>query len=189
MKKACGNCRFYDFGREICTRDGSEYSGKHRDNSAAVCKYGYPVNSQELLIRDADERKKRHAAEQERALSLTRSVDQLGQYLAQLGQMMAVMQRRMDEMEARQAAVTIRHADVKRLNQLIRMRAGQICDKYGLTDAESPKVFRAAIKKDVLKRYGVKDLHDLPAAGMAGAENMINGWVNIRLAMERRVST
>ena len=189
MKKACGNCRFYDFGREICTRDGSGHSGRHMDVDAPACEHMYKESFQGSLIREADERKERHAAEQERALSLTRSVDQLGQYLAQLGQMMAVMQRRMDEMEARQAAVTIRHADVKRLNQLIRMRAGQICDKYGLTDAESPKVFRAAIKKDVLKRYGVKDLHDLPAAGMAGAENMINGWVNIRLAMERRVST
>ena len=103
-----------------------------------------------------------------------------------MGQVIGAMQRRMDEMEARQAAVTISHADVKRLQGMIRARADEICRKYSLADRDSPKAFRAAIKKDVLARYQVKDLHDLPAAGMPGAENMIGSWVNIRMAMERR---
>ena len=110
----------------------------------------------------------------------------MGRYIGQLGQMMAVMQRRMDELERQQAAVTIRHEDVKRLQRLIRMRADQICGRYELTDRDSPRIFRAAIKKDVLKRCGVKDLHDVPAAQLAGTENLVNGWTNIRLAMERR---
>ena len=118
--------------------------------------------------------------------ALQENVEQMGRYLVQMGQLIGQMQRRMEDLEARQAAVTISHADVKRLNQLIRIRADEICRKYSLDDPESVKKFRAAIKKDTMKRYGVKDLHDLPAAGMAGAENMIGSWVNIRMAMERR---
>lgn len=110
----------------------------------------------------------------------------MGQYIGQLGTMIGVMQRRMEELERQQAAVTVRHEDVKRLNGMIRLRADQICGKYELTDPESRKIFRAAIKKDVMKRCGVKDLHDVPAAQLPGAENLISGWTNIRMAMERR---
>lgn len=124
--------------------------------------------------------------EPEAALSLRQDVAQLGTYLAQLGQMMATMQRRMDEMEAAQGRVTIRHADVKRLQGLIRMRTEQLCGKYELTDKDSSRIIRAAIKKDLLKRYGVRDLHDIPESGMAGAESLVAGWTNIRLVMERR---
>lgn len=124
--------------------------------------------------------------EPEAALSLRQDVAQLGTYLAQLGQMMATMQRRMDEMEAAQGRVTIRHAEVKRIQGLIRMRTEQLCGKYQLTDRDSARIIRAAIKKDLLKRYGVRDLHDIPESGMAGAESLVAGWTNIRLVMERR---
>ena len=121
-----------------------------------------------------------------RVPALQENVEQLGRYLAQMGQMMATMQRRLDEMESRQAAVTVSHGDVKQLNARIRYRAGEICRKYALTDPDSPRIIRAAIRKDLLARYQVKDLHDLPAAFLAGAENMVGSWANIRLAMERR---
>lgn len=120
------------------------------------------------------------------ATELQVNVAQLGQYIGQLGVIISTMQRRMDEMERQQAAVTIRHEDVKRLQALIRMRAEQICGKYELKDKDSPRIFRAAIKKDVLKRCGVKDLHDVPAAQIAGAESLVNGWTNIRMVMDRR---
>lgn len=121
----------------------------------------------------------------ETAVQLHRDVQQMGEMMARMGQLMAGMQRRMDEMEARQEKITVRHADVKRIQQLIRIRTAEICGKYAL-NAESAKVLRAAIKKDVLKRWGVKDLHDLPAAAKDAVENAIGGWVNIRLVMERR---
>ena len=120
--------------------------------------------------------------------ALQESVEQMGRYLAQMGQLMATMQRRMDEMEARQAAVTISHADVKRLQKMIRTRADEICRKYELQDKDSPKIFRAAIRKDLLKRFLVKDLHDLPAAALSRAEALADSWANIRLVMERRGS-
>lgn len=118
--------------------------------------------------------------------ALHEDVEKLGIYLGQLGAIIGAMQRRMDEMERQQAAVTIRHEDVKRLQALIRMRAEQICGKYELKDKDSPRIFRAAIKKDLLKRCGVKDLHDVPAGQLGGVQNLVNGWTNIRLTMERR---
>ena len=110
----------------------------------------------------------------------------LGQYLKQMGNMMAAMQKRMDEMEARQRQVTVTHEEVKRIQRLIRMRAQELCDKYSLEDNESPKVIRKAIRADVMKRWGVRDLHDLPEAAAAAVRNAVGSWVNIRMVMERR---
>ena len=114
------------------------------------------------------------------------NVQKMGEILLQLGTMMATMQQRMDELEARQAAVTMSHGDVKRIQALIRCRADEICRKYSLQDEKSPKIFRAAIKKDVLRRYQVKDLHDLPEAARAAVDRQIDSWTDIRLVMERR---
>lgn len=122
----------------------------------------------------------------ETAAQLNRDVRQMGVIMAQMGQMLAAMQRRMDEMEERQAAVTVSHGDVKRLQARIRYRAGELCRKYGLEDAESAKAFRAAMRKDLLKRFQVRDLHDIPAASLPAAEKAAAGWTDIRLAMERR---
>lgn len=110
----------------------------------------------------------------------------LGQYLKQMGNMMAAMQKRMDEMEARQRQVTVTHEEVKRIQRLIRMRAQELCDKYALDDKESPKAFRKAIRKDVMSRWGVRDLHDLPEAAAGAVRSAIGSWVNIRMVMERR---
>lgn len=123
------------------------------------------------------------------AVLLHQDVEQIGAFMMKLGKMVGAMQQRLDDLEARQAKVTISHADVKRIQGLIRCRADELCRKYNLQDKESQKIFRAAIRKDALRRYQVKDLHDVPAAGLAGLENMIGSWVNIRMAMERRVST
>ena len=171
----CWACTFYDREREICTRDGSEYSGKHREKLDPAC---HGLRSVMLA--------RRENPDPQIAGVLAENVRQMGQYIGQLGTIIGALQRRMDEMERQQAAVTIRHEDVKRLQALIRMRAEQICGKYQLTDKDSPRIFRATIKKDVLKRCGVKDLHDVPAAMLSGTENLVNGWTNIRLAMERR---
>ena len=121
--------------------------------------------------------------------ALQENVEQMGRYLMQMGQLVAQMQRRMDELEARQAAVTISHMDAKQLMARIRWRADEICRKNNLQDRDSPRIFRAAMKKDVLKRHQVKDLHDLPASALAGAEKQVDSWTNIRMIMERRVST
>ena len=117
------------------------------------------------------------------------NAQRMGDIILQLGTMIGTMQRRMDEMEARQAAVTISHADVKRIQARIRSRADELCGKYNLTDRESQKKLRAAMKKDILKRWAVKDLHDLPDAALPAVEKALDSWTDIRLIMERRVST
>ena len=117
------------------------------------------------------------------------NAQRMGDMILQLGTMIGTMQRRMDEMEARQAAVTISHVDVKRIQARIRSRADELCGKYNLQDRESPKKFRAAMKKDILRRWAVKDLHDLPDAALPAVEKTLDSWTDIRLIMERRVST
>ena len=110
----------------------------------------------------------------------------MGEMILQLGTMMGAMQRRLDEMEARQARVTISHAETKRIQARIRNRAEEICRKYQLQDPENRKILRAAIRKAVLARWQVKDLHDLPESALEGADRLIDGWSDIRLIMERR---
>lgn len=123
------------------------------------------------------------------AVQLHQDVEQMGALLMRMGQVIGAMQRRMDELEARQAAVTISHMDAKQLMARIRWRADEICRKNNLQDRDSPRIFRAAMKKDVLKRHQVKDLHDLPASALTGAEKQVDSWTNIRLIMERRANT
>lgn len=171
----CIDCIYFDKpGYGLCGCEKSEHFGTERTcKDSDVCIEYEP---------------RRAGKKPGNALALAQNVDKLGQYLMQLGTMMGAMQRRLDEMEERQARVTISHADVKRLQALVRVRADEICGKYNLQDKDSPKIFRAAIKRDLQKRFLVKDLHDLPEAAYQRAEALIGSWVNIRMAMERRGS-
>ena len=123
------------------------------------------------------------------AVQLHQDVEQMGVLMMRMGQVISTMQRRLDDLEERQAKITISHGEVKRVQGLIRCRADEICRKYNLQDKDSQKIFRAAIKKDVLRRWQVKDLHDIPEAAISAVDNLISGWTNIRMVMERRVST
>ena len=120
------------------------------------------------------------------ARDLSGDVEQLGAYLVQMAQMMQVMQKRMDEFEAVQKQVTLTHQDVKDVNGMIRTAAADYCLKYDIMDADSGKAVRMAMKKAILKRYGVKDLHDVPAIARQAVEAQIMHWTDIRLVMKRR---
>ena len=135
------------------------------------------------------ERQRALALLPETAVQLHQDVQQMGEMMVRMGQLITAMQRRMDEMEARQEKITVSHRDVLQLMARIRWKAGEICGKYNLQDKESGKKIRAAIRKDVLRRAQVKDLHDLPLAMLPAAEKQIDSWTDIRLIMERRVST
>lgn len=181
----CQGCAYYD---SKCGNTESEYYGEELDPRSVVC-IDYMRKRRNVQETGITPQEAMEVMKAIKAPTLSQSVDQLGQYLGQMGRMVSAMQRRMDELEARQAAVTIRHEDVKRLQGQIRYRADELCRKHNLQDKDSPRILRAAIKKDVLARYQVKDLHDVPAAGLSGAEHQVNSWTNIRLLMERRVST
>lgn len=120
------------------------------------------------------------------AQDLSGNVEQLGAYLVQMAQMLQVMQKRMDEFEAAQKKVTLTHQDVKDVNCMIRTAAADYCLKYDIMDADSGKAVRLAMKKAILKRYGVKDLHDVPAIARQAVEAQIMHWTDIRLVMKRR---
>lgn len=120
------------------------------------------------------------------AQALSGNVEALGAYLVQMGQMMNRMQKRLDEMEENQKKITLTHQDVKDLQGLIRLRAMEYCEKYQITDPACLRKVSAAMKKAVLTRYGVKDLHDVPAIARSAVEAQICHFTDIRLVMKCR---
>ena len=104
----------------------------------------------------------------------------LGKYVVNLSMIVNQMAIRLDEMAARERKITVSHDEVKQLMKMIRIYAGEFCDKYGLPD---PKPVRAAMKKDLMKRSQIKDLHDLPENAITGAMNYLEHYSNIRLVM------
>lgn len=120
------------------------------------------------------------------AQDLSCDVEQLGKYLVQMAQMLQMIQKRMDDFEATQKQITLTHQDVKDVMRLIRTAAADYCLKYDIMDADSGNAVRLAMKKAILKRYGVKDLHDVPAIARQAVEAQIMHWTDIRLVMKRR---
>lgn len=107
--------------------------------------------------------------------------------VGQLGGMLAAMQRRLDMLEREnKMRLTINHQQAKGLQTLIRARAAALCQKYSLDEKRHGAAFRAAIKRDILRLYGIKDLHDLPLFAQQEAMGRIDGWSDIRLVLKRR---
>lgn len=117
---------------------------------------------------------------------LSGNVEALGAYLVQMGQMMNRIQKRLNEMEENQKKITLTHQEVKDLQVLIRLRAREYCEKYQITDPACLRKVSAAMKKAVLTRYGVKDLHDVPAIARSAVEAQICHFTDIRLVMKCR---
>lgn len=113
--------------------------------------------------------------------TLNNNVNELGKYLTDLSRIIVTMQNRIEELEANRIAVTVSHAQVNQIRQMIRTCADDICNKYMIQDK---KKICAAIRKDLMKRYRIKDLHDLPANAIAGAMAYIEHYSNIRLFMQ-----
>ena len=122
----------------------------------------------------------------ETAIQLQQNTEQLGAYLVQMAQLMAAMQRRMDEMEENQRRATASHEEVKGIGVLIRLRAREYCEKYSLADPKDEAKIRGAIKRTILQRYGIRDLHDCPQVALRAVEAQINRWVDIRLVQKIR---
>ena len=179
----CRDCEYLSAGTHLCTFEGVGHGGEKRKATDSACPMFAPTD---LVISPGTGNY--IVISRETMAGMEENTRKMGDMILQLGTMIGTMQKRMDEMEARQAAVTISHGDVKRIQGMIRARADELCRKYQLTDKESAKRLRAAIKKDVLQRWGVKDLHDLKAAALPAVEGAVPGWVNIRLVMERRAA-
>ena len=145
----------------------------------------------EIMNRRAEEREARQRAiilMPDVAAALQENTEQLGAYLVQMAGMMLRMQNRLDELEEKQRAVTVNHCEVKIIQQLIRLRADEYCEKYGLEDPKDAGKIRAAIKKSILARYGIKDLHDVPAIARQAVEAQISRWADIKAVYRIRES-
>lgn len=120
------------------------------------------------------------------AASLERNTEQLGAYLVQMAGIMVRMQNRLDELEEKQRLVTLSHDEVKAVQALIKNRSFEYCEKYGIQDATCRRMICGGIRKAILQRYGVKDLHDVPAIARQAVEAQISKWADIRLVMKCR---
>lgn len=120
------------------------------------------------------------------ALVLEENIQQLGKYVIEVGLMLKSLRDQVDEMKARQKTATISHRETLDLAAMIRIRTDALCGKYQLTDPSDARAIRAAIKKEILIREGIKDLHDLPEVALPGVRKAVDRWVNIRLIMKRR---
>ncbi len=120
------------------------------------------------------------------AAILQRNTEQLGAYLVQMAQMMGSMQRRLDEIEQNQQYVTLSHKEVCGLRAAIRLRADEYCYKYGLVDPKDAQAIRGAVKRSILTRYGIKDLHDCPKIALDAIMKQIDRWADIRMVYKLR---
>ena len=144
------------------------------------------VNYLEMVRESEELRESKIIVLPETAQAIKQNTEQLGAYLVQMGQIMLQMQTRLDELEEKQRLVTLSHEDVKAVQVLIRNKTIEYCEKYELEDSWSRRTISGAIKKAVLKRYGIKDLHDVPAIARQAVESQISKWADIRLAMKCR---
>lgn len=129
---------------------------------------------------------KLYAVNKHDAVQLYEGIQQLGQYILQMGGMMATMQRRLDELEEKQARITLSHEEVKAVSKQISRKVCNYCEKYDILTPGSMRTIRAGIKRSILDRYHVKDLHDVPAAALPAVETQIEYWSDSRLMMKCR---
>ena len=126
------------------------------------------------------------AQTQQNSLSAAQ-MQQMGLYIAQLGQIVAALQLRLDSLEKESSRkITITHAQTLALGRRMGARARELCEKYQLNGNGDASAFRAAIKKAVLVRWSIRDLHDLPLKSLDAAGDMIDSYASIALVMERR---
>lgn len=117
---------------------------------------------------------------QEDAQAFSRQVRELTAALLMLKQEVETLKRD----SARQ--VTVNHQQAKGLVTRIRLRAEALCDKYSLDVRIHGAAFRAAIKKDILSGYAVKDLHDIPLSEWEDCMQRIDAWTSYALVRRRR---
>jgi len=119
-------------------------------------------------------------------MALAGQVEQLQGLILKMSMILEEQDRRIREMEERQRIITICHQEALELMARIRKHAEKYGEKYGLNRKEDTAAFRGAIKKDLIREYGIRDLHDLPESELERAGRFIDGWKNIRLVMKRR---
>ena len=98
---------------------------------------------------------------------------------------MARIECRIRDLEQQSAAATILHKDVLALQARIRARADAIAQERRL-GPKGTGALRTAMRRNVLQRYGIQDLHDLPAAKLTEAQLYIDAMPMFRTVMKIR---
>lgn len=129
------------------------------------------------------------ALKPEVATALQQNTEQLGAYLVQMAQLLQATQRRLDQLEENTRCRTLSHDEVLGVMKQIRQRAREYCEKYELMDPKDLRTISAAIKRAVLTRYRVKDLHDCPQIALGAIGSQVDRWSDIRLVMKIRERT
>ena len=120
------------------------------------------------------------------ARDLRESVGQMQLVLAQMARLLRDTRSQMEEMQAQQKKVTATHEEVKRIQAAIRSAAEYFCSRHGFTDPADLRAVRADIKKTILNRWQVKDLHDVPQVALGSVGKLIETYGNIRLVYRLR---
>lgn len=122
----------------------------------------------------------------ETAKDLRQSVGELQLMIAQMARLIRDTRAQLEEMQAVQRAVTVNHGEVKKINAAIRAGADDFCRRHGFTDAADVRTVRADIRKTLLGRWQVKDLHDIPQIALGNVYKLIENYGNIRLVFRLR---
>lgn len=119
-------------------------------------------------------------ANQATAQELKGMVQIMGDYIMQLDARL----RRQEELL--QQRVTVSHAQQKQIMAAIRQQARILSDKYSLPLDKCGADLRAAIRKDVLTRCRVKDLHDIPESSLGDVLATVSRWDSFTLVRKLR---
>ena len=123
---------------------------------------------------------------EEAVRDLQASVGQMQLVLAQMAKLIRDTRQQMEEMANQQRKVTASHDEVKAIQAAIRTAADAFCNRHGFTDPADARTVRADIKKTVLKRWQVKDLHDVPQVALGNVQKLIETYGNIELVFKLR---
>lgn len=110
-----------------------------------------------------------------------------GEQVAQMEQIVQVVVRLVAEVERldreMRRQVTVSHRDALAIGRAISSRSKDYAAQYHL-EPEQAKKIRKAIKRDVLKRWSICDLHDLPEREKETCVAWIGEWADFALIAE-----
>ena len=96
---------------------------------------------------------------------------------AGLSALWAQMDARITALEQEKTQATILHKDALIISRMIREKADGEAYAHGL-DTHGAQLLRGMLKRQVLSRYGIRDLHDLPKCRYGDCTAYIGSWLS-----------
>ena len=112
---------------------------------------------------------------------------QMAKYIQQMAQIVLSLDRRINMLETLLSQrVTVTAAQARAVSNAVQAQAIALCAKHGFDYREDGEAFRRAIWRDVKAQFGVKDIHDLPAAYFELAVASVEKWTSFALIRKLR---